>query len=59
MFIHLPKFLISAIQAWDSLADLVFWNVEVIGLRVTPSVISIIGYFCISSVNLCYYYRPA
>lgn len=41
----------------DSLADLVFWDVEGIGLRVRSNVISIIGYFCISSVDLCYYYK--
>lgn len=43
MFIHLPKFLISAIQAWGF--SWCFGMFEGIGLRVRSSLLSVICYF--------------
>lgn len=40
-----------------SLADLVFGDLEGKGLGVGSSVISFLGYFFISSINLCLYYK--
>lgn len=47
-----PSFLSLQSRLEDSLEDLVFGNLEGRGLGVGSSVISVIGYFCISSINL-------
>lgn len=54
-----PSFLSLQSRPEDSLADLVFGDLEGRGLEVGSSVISIIGYFCISSINLCLYDKTA
>lgn len=54
-----PSFLSLQSRLEDSLADLVFGDLEGRGLEVGSSVISNIGYFCISSINRHLYDKTA
>lgn len=54
-----PSFLSLQSRLEDSLADLVLGDLEGKSLGVESSVISVIGYFCISSINLHLYNKRA